>query len=147
MRQISRRWWGTLNLESALKTDEAEYCRRTIRGVPQPDDIVIVREGGGTGKAALVLPGQRFSLGQRVMMLRPDTTRVLAKFFLYQLLSPLIQEDQIGLLCKGSASPHLNLGALRTFPFRVPPISEHHRIVDYLDELQAKVDEIRKVQF
>ena len=51
--------YGTLNLEGALRTNEEEYGRRTIRGEPQPDDVVLVREGGGTGKCALVLAGQR----------------------------------------------------------------------------------------
>lgn len=138
--------WGTLNLETALKTDETEYHRRTIRGEPQPDDIVLVREGGGTGKAALVLPNQRFSLGQRVMMLRPNKNRVIPKFFLYQLLSPVIQEEEIGRLCKGSASPHLNIGALRKFPFRLPPLSEQTSIVAELDSLQTLLDSLKRQQ-
>ena len=138
--------WGTLNLEKALQTDEEEYLRRTARGALQPDDIVLVREGGGTGKAALVLPGQRFSLGQRVMMLRPDKRRVLPRFFLYQLLSPLIQDEQIGKFCKGSASPHLNIGALRSFRFRLPALPEQRRIVAELDALQANVDNLKRLQ-
>src|SRR5205823_1919579 len=80
--------WGTLHLDRTLKTSEAEYVHRTVRGEPTVDDIVLVREGGGTGKAAIVKEGQRFSLGQRVMMIRPDKSQVLPKFFLYQLLSP-----------------------------------------------------------
>ena len=36
------------------RTDESEYVRRTIRGEPQENDIVLVHEGGGTGKCALV---------------------------------------------------------------------------------------------
>jgi type I restriction enzyme S subunit len=67
--------WGCLELDRALRTSEEEYVRRTVRGEPQKDDIVLVREGGGTGKAAIVEAGQRFSLGQRVMMLRPDKTQ------------------------------------------------------------------------
>ena len=138
--------WGTLNLEKSLKTDEPEYRRRTVRGEPQPDDIVLVREGGGTGKAAIVLPNQRFSLGQRVMMLRPDKKRVVPKFFLYQLLSPLIQEDHIRRLCKGSASPHLNIGALRKFPFLTPPLPDQRRIVAHLDDLQKQMDTLKALQ-
>jgi hypothetical protein len=34
--------WGTLNLATALRTDEAEYTRRTVRGEPAVDDIVLV---------------------------------------------------------------------------------------------------------
>src|SRR6185369_6632235 len=102
--------YGTLNLETALRTDDDEYRRRTVRGEPQPDDLILIREGGGTGKCALVSPAQRFSLGQRVMMLRPDRKKVLPKYFLHQLLSPYIQEDQSGRVLKSSASPHLNIG-------------------------------------
>jgi len=138
--------WGTINLETALRTDEAEYKRRTIRGEPKADDIALVREGGGTGKAGIVLAGQRFSLGQRVMMLRPDKQRVLPKFFLYQLLSPMIQEDQIGRLSKGSASPHLNIGAIRKFPFLFPPFREQHTIVNKLDSIKTKIDALEQLQ-
>ncbi len=138
--------WGTLNLMTALKTDEEEYRRRTVRGEPQPDDIVLVREGGGAGKAAIVLPGQRFSLGQRVMMLRPNKKKVLPRFFLYQMLSPLIQEDQVGPFCKGSASPHLNIGALRCFQFKLPSISDQRQIVEKLDVLQAEINKIESIQ-
>ena len=138
--------WGELFLDTALKTDEAEYIRRTVRGEPQPGDIVLVREGGGTGKAAIVEEGQRFSLGQRVMMIRPDQSRIISKFFLYQLLSPAIYEDQILPLSKGSASPHLNIGTLRKFSFLLPPLEEQRRIVAYLDGLQGKVDALKALQ-
>jgi type I restriction enzyme, S subunit len=138
--------YGTLNLETALRTDEEEYRRRTVRGEPQTDDIVLVREGGGTGKCALVLPWHRFSLGQRVMMIRPDRERVSPKFFLHQLLSPFIQEHQIAPLSKGSASPHLNIAALKRFSFRLPTLSEQHRIVAQLDVVLAQVDALKKLQ-
>src|SRR5207302_6506157 len=61
--------WGKLYLDTALKTSEEEYTRRTVRGKPTVNDIVLVREGGGTGKAAIVEDHHRFSLGQRVMMI------------------------------------------------------------------------------
>lgn len=135
--------WGILLLDTARRTSEEEYKRRTVRGEPIPDDIVLVREGGGTGKAAIVHEGQRFSLGQRVMMLRPDKSLLIPKFFLYEILSPSIYEDQILPRCKGSASPHLNIGALRKFRFFLPSLPEQRRIVAYLDNLQAKVDEMK----
>jgi type I restriction enzyme S subunit len=138
--------FGVLDLTNARRTDEPEYQRRTVRGEPQVDDIVLVREGGGTGKCALVLPEHRFSLGQRVMMLRPDQHKVLPKFFLYQLLSPTIQEDHIQPLSKGSASPHLNIGTLRHFPFLLPSVSEQAQIVKYLDSLKVKLDAVNALQ-
>lgn len=138
--------WGTLALEKAQRTDESEFRIRTARGVPGANDIVLVREGGGTGKAALVLPGERFSLGQRVMMLRPDPSQVVPKFLLWQILSPQIQEDFIQPLSLGSASPHLNIGAIRKFPISVPSLQEQGRIVAELDALRARVEELKRHQ-
>lgn len=137
---------GKLFLETARRTNEAEYKRRTVRGEPTADDIVLVREGGGTGKAAIVEDGQKFSLGQRVMMLRPDNKIVLPRFLLNQILSPLIYEDQIVMRTKGSASPHLNISILRKFDFILPPLPEQYRIVAYLDGLQAEVDTLKRLQ-
>ncbi len=138
--------WGKLYLDTALKTSEEEYIRRTARGEPRPNDIVLVREGGGTGKAAIVEEGQRFSLGQRVMMLRPDKQVVMPKFLLYQLLSPVIYQDQILPLSKGSASPHLNIGALRNFSFVLPSLPEQYNTVAYLDNLQSKLDSLKQLR-
>lgn len=138
--------WGELFLDTARKTDEDEYARRTVRGEPSENDIVLVREGGGTGKAALVEKHHRFSLGQRVMMLRPDQSKVLPKFFLYQILSPFIYEEQIMEKSKGSASPHLNIGALRKFRFILPPPDGQRRIVAYLEGLSERVHALRRLQ-
>ncbi len=138
--------YGTLNIEGAQRTDEEEFHRRTVRGEPRANDIVFVREGGGTGKCAVVQPHQRFSLGQRVMMLRPNTERILPRFLLHQLLSPLVQEEQISPLSKGSASPHLNIGALRRFNLKLPPLPEQLQIVAELDTLQAEVDAMKRLQ-
>jgi len=138
--------WGQLILETARKTSEKEYIHRTMRGEPREGDIVLVREGGGTGKAALVEKHNKFSLGQRVMMLRPNTSLVLPKYFLYQFLSPFIYEEQILPLSKGSASPHLNIGSLRKFRFILPPIDEQRNWVNYLDDIQERAITLRFVQ-
>jgi type I restriction enzyme, S subunit len=49
-------------------------------------------------------------------------------------------------LSKSSASPHLNIGALRRFKLLLPPPGEQRRIVAYLDGLQAKVDALKRLQ-
>jgi type I restriction enzyme S subunit len=79
------------------------------------------------------------------MMLRPNPERILPRFFLHQLLSPLVQEE-IRVLCKGSASPHLNIGVLKRFALRVPALPEQGRIVAYLDDLQKKADALKTLQ-
>lgn len=62
------------------------------------------------------------------------------------MLSPLIQEEQVAPLSKGSASPHLNIGALRRFALRLPSFGEQRRIVAYLDGLQAQLEPLKRLQ-
>ena len=135
--------WGTLHLGTALRTSEEEYRRRTVRGEPRAGDIVLVREGGGTGKCAIVSAADRFSLGQRVMMLRAKSHVIEPQYFLYQLLSPLVQ-DQIN--TTGSASPHLNIGALRRFEIRVPSLQVQRATVASLNRQQGRLDSIKHQQ-
>jgi type I restriction enzyme, S subunit len=71
---------------------------------------------------------------------------VLPRYFLYQLLSPTIQDDHIQPLSKGCASPHLNIGSLRKFPFILPALHEQLRIVSELDALQRKVHAVEVLQ-
>lgn len=98
------------------------------------------------GKCALVQQGQRFSLGQRVTMLGPNVRRIRPKYFLYQLLSPTIQEDHILPLTKGSPSPDLNIGLLRRFPLVVPTFEVQDRMVSELDAFQVQVDAVKALQ-
>jgi type I restriction enzyme S subunit len=137
---------GTLYLGGAKRTSDAEYRRRTSRGEPQEDDLVIVREGGGTGRAALVRRDERFSLGQRVMLLRPRRQRVLPRFLLHQWLSPRILDAEIAEKTKGSASPHLNISHVRRFSLLMPSLEEQKTIVDYLDRLQGKIHQLGAIR-
>jgi type I restriction enzyme, S subunit len=138
--------WGTLLLATARRTSEAEYNRRTVRGEPMADDIIVVREGGGTGKAGIVLPGHRFSLGQRVMMLHCNASLIQPKFLLYQWLSPLIYEDQILPLMKGSASPHLNISTTKQFKVVAPDLQEQRVVVERIEEILSRIDQVEHLQ-
>jgi type I restriction enzyme S subunit len=138
--------WGRIDTDSARRTSESEYEQRTVRGAPTTGDVVVVREGGRTGLAAVVEAGQKFSLGQRVMLLRPDVSRIIPRFLLYQFLSPLIQERHIQPQITGSASPHLNISSLRQFPLWVPAIVEQQRVVEFIDRFLRHVNEIGTMQ-
>lgn len=70
-----------LNLKNARRTSVDEYKRRTVRGVPREGDIVYCRQGGGTGRAADVKAGDQFSLGQAMMLLRPNGRIIEPRFF------------------------------------------------------------------
>lgn len=45
-----------------------------------------------------------------------------------------------------TTQPNINLGNLVKLRIPIPPIEEQHRIVAYLDHLQAKVDDLKQLQ-
>jgi type I restriction enzyme S subunit len=137
--------WGTLNYTTALRTSRDEFEHRIMRGEPQAGDIVYVREGD-VGRCAVVDGTQRFCLGQRVMMLRPDPKQIISRFLMLHLLSPNVLYDQVLEGKTGTTSHHVNIGHLRQVQIFVPPLSEQRRIVDYLDTIQAQVDTLKQEQ-
>lgn len=46
----------------------------------------------------------------------------------------------------GGAQPNWNGGMIKQIQIALPPLDEQHRIVAYLDKLQSKVDELRRLQ-
>ena len=137
--------WGTVNYSTALRVSEQEFNERIIRGEPQAGDIVFVREGD-VGRCAVVDGSQRFCLGQRVMMLRPNPKIIEAKFLMYQLISSPVLNNQLLEGMTGTTSRHLNISRFRKVRFLVPPLDEQRRIVAFLDSLQAKVNTLQKLQ-
>ncbi len=137
--------WGTINYAVALKTSGEEFIHRTQRGEPCSGDIVYVREGD-VGRCAVVDGSHRFSLGQRVMMFRPNVGTILPRFLLLQLMSSPVLDDQVRSGKTGATAHHVNIKQLRQIRINVPPLIEQQCIVDYLNSFQAKVDMIKRLQ-
>lgn len=67
------------------------------------------------------------------------------RFFMYSLISPRFTEYANSLSGR-TRMPKLNQKQLLAFQMSYPPLAEQRRIVAYLDELQAKVNELKKLQ-
>lgn len=137
--------WGSINYTSALRTDEAEFLERTRRGEPKCGDIVYVREGD-IGRCGLVDGLQRFSLGQRVMMLRPNIQIIVPKYLMLQLMSPQVLDKQIRISKTGTTSHHVNIKYLKTVKLVVPPLKEQHRMIEKLEKFQGKTHTLQHTQ-
>src|SRR5690554_1412690 len=72
---------GRLNLDAQVSfTTEEHFIKRTKRATPREGDLVITREAP-MGEVCM-LPNLRCCLGQRMVLLRPNPTRVDGKFLL-----------------------------------------------------------------
>ncbi len=133
--------WGWISYAAALRTSGAEFLTRTRRAEPQAGDIVFVREGD-VGRCAVVDGSRRFSLGQRVMMLRPDPRTIDPSFLMWQLMSPPVLRDQILTGKTGTTSHHVNVGRIRAVRVRVPSLDEQRRVVLRLAAFRSRLRDI-----
>lgn len=129
---------GRLLLDQALLVDEATFREQIKRLAPVAGDVLYSREGGRYGIAAVVPPGVRLCLSQRMMQFR-CADAVVPEFFSWFLNSPLgfgQASDDVG----GSASPHVNIKSIRRFLVPLPPTGEQMRIVATLERVLSQVD-------
>lgn len=111
---------GRLILDSVHRVSEETYQKRNARAVPKSGDLIFAREAPA-GNVALIQDGQEVCLGQRTVLIRPDTNKVDAAFLTYYILAP---EQQYRLLgsANGATVAHVNLPIIRNLDILLPDI-------------------------
>ncbi|PZV09912.1 MAG: hypothetical protein DCF22_17800 [Leptolyngbya sp.] len=116
---------GQLLLNTAWRVSEKIYKERILRLEPRKGDIIYSREGERLGIASPV-GEERVCLGQRVMLLRPDTDTD-STYFLWSMNA----DDYYRRAIKGlgaTTSPHINVKDIKLTPMRCPPSQEQKTI-------------------
>ena len=117
----------------------------------QQDDVFIVRYNGdinrvakpaiykATGECVTVFP-------DKLMRLRPKGAKMFPDFLVYALSSRSVrlQVEELGKTTAGNIG--VSGANAKSFVIPVPPLREQRRIVAELDALQAKVDELKRLQ-
>ena len=122
---------GRLLLAQAKRVSEDEYCTRIQRLEPAEGDILYTREGERFGLAAVVPPGVKLCLGQRMMLFRTNR-RVLPAFLMWS-LNGQFAYNWLKQSISGATSPHLNIYDIRNVPLPLPPLAEQQLIVNRID--------------
>ncbi|MCW5856938.1 MAG: restriction endonuclease subunit S [Caldilineales bacterium] len=55
-------------------------------------------------------------------------------------------EEFLGITIRGATRQGVNQDIVSNLPIRVPPLDEQRHIVAYLDDLQAKVEAVKRLQ-
>lgn len=124
---------GRFSMEGSYPTDRSNFDQWTQRGVPQSGDVLFTREAPA-GEAALMPTGVDVCLGQRMMLYRPDTSKILPEY----LLNAIYDEPArrfISLETNGSTVGHLRVGSVGVIPVRVPMLSVQQKVVVQLREI------------
>lgn len=121
---------GRFNLDGVHRVSEDVYKKRNLRATPQDNDLIFAREAPA-GNVAIIKNGQKFCLGQRTVLIRPNPKHVSPDFLNYFLLAP---QQQYGLLgnANGATVAHVNLPTIRELKINLPLIETQHRIADIL---------------
>ena len=124
-----------LDLSRRFFVSEETYKDRTERLMPEPHDVLYSREGSILGIACRVPEGETICLGQRMMLLRPQSPTE-SRFLELVLNSPHVTKiaDESTL---GGCSPHINVGEIKAFAFPLPPLAEQAAIMERVEELMG----------
>lgn len=113
---------GRLILNGVNRVSEEVYLAWAKRATPKAGDIILAREAP-LGNAAIIVEGQVVCLGQRTVLIRPDTKKVNPDYLVYYLLGDEVQ-GRFHSNGAGATVPHLNMSDIRGLPIPQLPVRE-----------------------
>lgn len=135
---------GRLDLSRAEHLSEHDFVTWTRRVTPTGGDVVFSYETK-IGSAALIPDGLRCCLGRRMGLVRPDSARLDARFFLYQYLGPEFQSLLRSRTIHGSTVDRISIKEFPDFEIRLPPLSVQKNIARILGSLDDKIELNRRM--
>ena len=119
---------------------EDTFTKYMTRGLPEPGDILFTTEAP-LGEVAPAPTDQKFSVAQRIMILRSQVKELDPTFLMYQIMSPRFQAVLSG---RGTGTTVTGVSSrnFRPAPILLPPLSEQLRIVGEVERLFSIIEEI-----
>jgi type I restriction enzyme S subunit len=125
-----------------VKTPEVKRWSFIVKSVALPSDVLLTVKGAGVGKINFA-PNIKVTIGRQLMAVRPKTEYLLQEF-LYFFLKHNFQYFQS--IATATTVPGIRKTDVEELQVPVPSLSEQRSIVQYLDNLQSKVEAVKKLQ-
>ena len=124
------------------RVSEEVYLRRNRRATPQAGDLIYAREAPA-GNVAVIRSGEKVCLGQRTVLLRPNSRIVDSNYLAYYLLAP---ENRHRLVSQASGATvvHVNIPVIRDLPVVFPNLKKQQRTAAILNDLYSAIDNARR---
>lgn len=126
-----------------LKRDEITYVTGETyksfmtRGFPKAGDIIFTTEGP-LGESAMVPPNFRFSLAQRMVLLRADKIVLDSSYLLYVLYSEQVRKEYLR-RATGSTAKGISSKNFQQVQVPLPCLLEQQRIAEVLQAFDTKI--------
>lgn len=139
---------GVFLEHEASFVSEQEYQERIARAEPLAGDVVFTREAP-VGEAFVIPKGMRICLGQRVMLIKPNSAILESDYLVAQIYGGSLS-TRIAELTAGTTNPHLNVADVRTLLMALPPFQEQVELKIRVNAMNAQLHSqertLRKLQ-
>ena len=135
---------GRINLSSARRISQKHYVEWTRKAKPAENDVVLSRRCN-PGESAVVPLNTEFALGQNLVLLRADGTKVFTPFLRWLVRGPEWWEQVGKLINVGAVFDSLKCADVPNFELRLPPLTDQRAIAHILGTLDDKIELNRRM--
>ena len=135
---------GRINLDGARRIACEHFEEWTRKADPEAFDVVLSRRCN-PGETGYVPKGPKFALGQNLVLLRSDGTRVLKPFLRWLVRGPQWWEQVSKYINVGAVFDSLKCADIPDFRLRIPPLPDQRAIAYILGTLDDKIELNRRM--
>jgi type I restriction enzyme S subunit len=135
---------GRIDLSNVRRISREHYIEWTRKAKPTAHDVVLSRRCN-PGETAFVPQKLEFALGQNLVLLRADATRVYPPFLRWLVRGPEWWEQIGKFLNVGAVFDSLKCADIPRFELHIPPLEEQRAIAHILGTLDDKIELNRRM--
>jgi type I restriction enzyme S subunit len=135
---------GRLEMEGVRLISHEHFVQWTRKARPQEWDVILSRRCN-PGETAVVPAGLECALGQNLVLLRTDRTKVAPEFLRWLVRSSSWWEQVQTFLNVGAVFDSLKCADVPSFALPIPPLAEQRAIAHILGTLDDKIELNRRM--
>ena len=135
---------GRIDLTNARRITREHYVEWTQKAKPSANDVILSRRCN-PGETAVTPPDLELALGQNLVLLRADSTKVYPPFLRWLVRGPEWWEQIRKFINVGAVFDSLKCADVPNFELRIPPLSEQRAIAHMLGTLDDKIELNRRM--
>jgi type I restriction enzyme S subunit len=135
---------GRIDASGARRITREHYLEWTRKAKPSPNDVILSRRCN-PGETAVAPQNLEFALGQNLVLLRSDGTKVYPPLLRWLVRGPEWWEQINKFINVGAVFDSLRCADVPKFELRIPPITEQRAIAHILGTLDDKIELNRRM--
>lgn len=135
---------GRIDLSQVRRISRHHYIEWSRKAKPSANDVILSRRCN-PGETALVPPDLECALGQNLVLLRADGTKIYPPYLRWLMRGPEWWEQINRFINVGAVFDSLKCADVPNFEFRIPPLPVQRAIAHILGTLDDKIELNRRM--